>query len=52
MKDFKGKLYANKGFDPITIVMEIVSLCFCYYFSLSFFLVLLDVLTGHRQHLG
>ena len=48
-----GKLFAgDRGFDPVTIIMQIVSLQLCYYTSLSFCIIIVDLCCGLRPHLA
>ena len=48
-----GKLFAgNRGFDPITIMMNIVALQLCYYTTLSLCIMVVDFLFGMRSHMG
>ena len=48
-----GKLFAgNRGFDPINIIMQIVSLEFLYYTSLSLMILFFDFIVGYRSHMG
>lgn len=50
---FGGKLFAGqRGFDPVTISMQIVSLQFIYYLTLSFSIMLFNMFVGYRSHLG
>jgi hypothetical protein len=52
---FGGKLFAGQiGFDPITIILQIVALQFCYYSTLSFCLFFVNGLFygSFRPHLG
>lgn len=48
-----GKLFAgNRGFDPKTIIMEIISMQFTYYFTLSCCLIVVDFIFGKYSHHG
>lgn len=48
-----GKLFAgNRGFDPITITMNILALQLCYYTTLSLCIMVVDFLFGMRSHMG
>ena len=50
---FQGKLFTgSRGFDPITIIMEIFSLQFCYYVTLALCISVCNLLFGMRGHLG
>ena len=53
MKNIQGKLFAgNRGFDPVTIIMEIISMQFCFYFTLAICIQLCNFIFGIRGHLG
>ena len=48
-----GKLFVgDRGFDPITIIMQIVALQLCYYTSLSLCIIIVDFCCGLRPHLA
>ena len=48
-----GKLYGgDRGFDPATIIMQIVALQLAYYTSLSACVYLCDLCAGLRPHLA
>ena len=48
-----GKLFAgDRGFDPITIILQIVSLQFCYYASLTLLVIAIDWTVGLRPHMA
>ena len=50
---FGGKLFAGqRGFDPKTIVLQIIALQLVYYFTLSLSVIVVDALTGHQRHMG
>ena len=46
-----GKLFAgDRGFDPVTIIMQIVTLQLCYYASLSLCIIVVNLVAGLRPH--
>ena len=47
-----GKLFADRGFDPVTIIMQIVALQLCYYASLSLMVITVDWFAGLRPHMA
>ncbi len=50
-KPAQGKLFAGqRGFDPITIILQIVALQFTYYAGLTFWIIIVDNLNGLRPH--
>lgn len=50
---FGGKLFAGqRGFDPVTITMQIVSMQFTYYMTLSLCILILNFAVGYRTHMG
>ena len=51
--NFGGKLFAGqRGFDPVTIVMQIIAMQFLYYATLAFSILFVNVFAGQRGHLG
>ena len=53
MKNISGKLFVgNRGFDPITITMEIFCLQFVYYFTLTICIIVCNFVFGMRGNLG
>ena len=53
MKNISGKLFVgNRGFDPVTILMEITSLQFVYYLTLAISISICNFVFGMRGHLG
>lgn len=52
-KPATGKLFAgNRGFDPTTIVMQIIALQLAYYASLMMSVLIVDLCCGLRPHLA
>jgi hypothetical protein len=51
-KTSSGKLFADRGFDPITIILQIVALQLWYYASLSAFVVAVDWAAGLRPNMA
>jgi len=51
-KTSSGKLFADRGFDPITIILQIVALQLWYYASLSAFVVVVDWAAGLRPNMA
>ncbi len=52
---FGGKLFAGtRGFDPITIIMQIIAMQFVYYLTLSLSMLIVTIFfyPGLRPHLG
>jgi len=48
-----GKLFAgDRGFDPVTIIAQIVSLQFSYYASLGLCVLFVDYIYGLRPHMA
>ena len=44
-KPAQGKLFAGqRGFDPITIILQIFALQFTYYAGLTFWVIIVDYL--------
>ena len=50
-KPRSGKLFAgDRGFDPVTILLQMFALQFCYYASLSFCIIVVDLICGLKPH--
>lgn len=46
-----GKLFAgDRGFDPQTIILQILALQASFYASLTFCIILVDLICGLRPH--
>ena len=46
-----GKLFAgDRGFDPVTIILQMTALQFCYYASLTVCIIVVDLFAGLRPH--
>ena len=52
-KTTSGKLFAgDRGFDPITIILQIVTLQLSYYATLSGLILVIDKVLGLRPHMA
>lgn len=51
-KTSSGKLFADRGFDPVTIILQILALQLWYYASLSALIIIVDRITGLRPHMA
>ena len=45
-------MFADRGFDPVTIIMQIIALQLCYYASLSLMIIIVDSCAGLRPHMA
>ena len=46
-----GKLFAgDRGFDPVTIILQMAAMQFCYYATLTICIIFCDLVAGLRPH--